>query len=74
MAASRQCTWLAGMATLRLFASIREVAGTKSLEVDAASVGGVIDAAEQRLGPEFAAHVQTCRVWLNGEPAVAEGE
>jgi molybdopterin synthase sulfur carrier subunit len=57
------------MAKLRLFASIREAAGTNSVEIDQATVGAVIAAAERRFGPDFAAQVQMCRIWLNGEPA-----
>jgi len=67
------------MASLRLFASVREAAGTNHVTIDAPTVGAVIAAAEQRFGSEFAAQVQTCRVWLNGEPAatsdaVGEGD
>lgn len=57
------------MVTLRLFASVREAAGTGSADFDAATVGEVIDAASQRYGPSFAVLVDTCRVWVNGEPA-----
>jgi molybdopterin converting factor small subunit len=60
------------MASLRLFASVREAAGTNQLEIDASTVGGVIGEAERRFGPDFVAQVQTCRIWLNGEPAVAD--
>ena len=56
------------MATLMLFASVREAAGTKSAELTASTVGEVLDLARQQFGPEFAEQVQTCRVWLNGEP------
>ncbi|MEQ8716545.1 MAG: MoaD/ThiS family protein [Acidimicrobiales bacterium] len=57
------------MATLRLFASIREAAGTGTEEIDAPTVGAVIDAASERYGPGFTALLGTCRIWLNGEPA-----
>lgn len=57
------------MATLRLFAGIREAAGVKSLTVEASTVAEVIDAASQEFGPDFIEQVQTCRIWLNGEPA-----
>ena len=40
--------------------------------VDGATVGEVIDAACARYGPDFAALVQTCRVWRNGEPATRD--
>lgn len=57
------------MARLRLFAAIREAAGSSSVELDGATVGEVIDAAGARFGTEFVEHVPTCRVWVNGEPA-----
>jgi molybdopterin converting factor small subunit len=57
------------MATLRLFASVRVAAGTGRASVGGATVGEVVDAACTRFGPDFAALVQTCRIWRNGEPA-----
>ncbi len=57
------------MATLRLFAGIREAAGTGSIELQGETVAEVIDTARDRFGTEFSAMVQLCRVWLNGEPA-----
>ena len=58
------------MATLRLFASVRVAAGTGRAAVDGATVGEVVAAACERYGSEFAALVQSCRVWVNGEPAL----
>lgn len=57
------------MATLRLFAAAREAAGTSQTEIDAATVGDVLARAKANYGPTFATVLQTCRVWLNGEPA-----
>ena len=57
------------MATLRLFASAREAAGTDRVEVGERTVGAVLDAARVRFGEGFAAVLATSRVWLNGEPA-----
>ena len=57
------------MATLRLFASAREAAGTDRADVDATTVGAVLAEAEARYGPTFAAVVAISRVWCNGEPA-----
>ncbi len=57
------------MARLRLFAAIREAAGTTVAEVPGATVGEVIHAAIERFGPTFADQVPVCRVWVNGEPA-----
>ncbi|MBW8827518.1 MAG: MoaD/ThiS family protein [Acidobacteria bacterium] len=59
------------MAVLRLFASAREAAGTPRTEIDAATVGDVLDEARRRYGEGFAAVLATCRVWCNGEPATA---
>lgn len=58
------------MATLRLFAGIREAAGTARAQVDGSTVEEVIHAASARFGSDFAALVPTCRVWINGEPAL----
>ena len=57
------------MARLRLFAAIREAAGTTVADVPGATVGEVIDAAIERFGSVFADQVPVCRVWVNGEPA-----
>lgn len=58
------------MATLRLFAQIREAAGTGSAEVAGATVADVVATAVERFGADFEAQVPTCRVWVNGEPAL----
>ena len=58
------------MARLRLFASVRVAAGTGRTDVDGATVGEVVANACARYGPDFAALVQSCRVWRNGEPAL----
>ncbi len=57
------------MAKIRLFASVRVAAGVGSDTVPGTTVGEVLDAANERYGAEFAGVVQTCRVWVNGEPA-----
>jgi molybdopterin converting factor small subunit len=57
------------MATLRLFASAREAAGTNRDDVAGADVGEVLAAATERYGPVFAALLPTCKVWVNGDPA-----
>ncbi|HVM54878.1 MAG TPA: MoaD/ThiS family protein [Acidimicrobiales bacterium] len=56
------------MTTLRLFASAREAAGTDRLELEAGTVGEVLDQARARFGEHFAAVLATSRVWRNGEP------
>ena len=58
------------MATLRLFASIREAAGTGSVTIDAATVDELVAAATDKFGSSFAELVPVCRVWVNGEQAV----
>lgn len=58
------------MAKLRLFASLREIAGTSRLDVPADTVGEVIEAASDKFGPEFARGLETARIWLNGDEAV----
>lgn len=57
------------MATVRLFARLRELAGSTRLEIDGGTVGEVIEAAGARFGPEFEAALATARVWRNGEEA-----
>ena len=58
------------MATLRLFAGIREAAGTARVQVDGTTVAEVIASATAEFGPSFEVLVPTCRVWVNGEPAL----
>jgi molybdopterin converting factor small subunit len=58
------------VARLRLFASVRVAAGTGRADIDGTTVGDVVTNACERYGPEFAALVQNCRVWRNGEPAL----
>ena len=57
------------MATLRLFASAREAAGTRSDTLPGATVGEVLDAARRKYGERFTAVLAGSRVWLNGEAA-----
>jgi molybdopterin converting factor small subunit len=57
------------MAKLRLFANLREIAGTARVEIEAPTVGGVIDGATERFGADFKRGVATSRVWVNGEEA-----
>lgn len=57
------------MVRLRLFANLREIAGTARLDVPADTVGEAIDAVNEKFGPEFRKGAETSRVWLNGEEA-----
>ena len=52
-----------------MFASAREAAGTGREEVDAATVGEVLDWAVERFGSQFSDVLGTCRIWVNGESA-----
>lgn len=67
------------MATLRLFASVREAAGERSVTIEGSTVEEVISAASDKFGEHFAALIPTCRVWVNGDQAgfdtaVSEGD
>jgi len=57
------------VARLRLFANLREIAGTGRLEVPAATVGEAIEAVNEKFGPDFERGVRTSRIWVNGEEA-----
>ncbi len=46
---------------------MREAAGRSEDEVPGATVAEVLAAAVERYGPDFAARLQQCRVWVNGE-------
>jgi len=57
------------MARLRLFANLRELAGSSEVEIHADTVGDVLEEAADRYGQEFKRSLGHARVWLNGEPA-----
>jgi MoaD family protein len=60
------------MAVVRLFASVREAAGTGRDTVPGSTVADVLAAARDRYGERFAALLGTCRVWVNGESATED--
>ena len=60
------------MATLRLFANLREIAGTASVDVPGETVGEVIAAAVDKFGDRFAAGLGPARVWVDGEQAATD--
>jgi molybdopterin synthase sulfur carrier subunit len=62
------------VAVLRLFASAREAAGTGRAEIAASTVEGVLVEARSRFGERFAAVLDDCRIWVNGEPAESGDE
>jgi molybdopterin synthase sulfur carrier subunit len=65
-----RCPRYAGfVATLRLFASAREAAGTARATVAGATVAEVLDAAVAAYGDHFRAVLGTCKVWVNGDDA-----
>jgi molybdopterin synthase sulfur carrier subunit len=57
---------------MRLFASAREAAGTGADVFDETTVAEVLVAAEKRYGPSFSNVLGSCRIWVNGDAAVAE--
>jgi molybdopterin converting factor small subunit len=58
---------LGDVASLRLFARAREIAGTGATEVSGATVDEVVAEAVRRFGPDFAELLPSCRIWLNGD-------
>ena len=54
---------------LRLFAQARDAAGCTSDEYDVATLHELLDAAQERYGPEFTRVLDTARVWVNGDEA-----
>jgi MoaD family protein len=51
---------------LRLFARAREVAGRAADEIEAQTLGELLDRATACYGPDFAAVLACSRVWVNG--------
>jgi molybdopterin converting factor small subunit len=60
------------MAHIRMFASAREAAGTGRDELPGATVAEVLRAATAKYGHAFAAVLETCRIWVNGEEALPD--
>ncbi|MBK5289518.1 MAG: MoaD/ThiS family protein [Acidimicrobiia bacterium] len=59
--------------SLRLFAAAREAAGSGTVELEAATVGEILDIARARFGAEFTAVLAGSRVWIDGdEPAAGD--
>lgn len=57
------------MARLRLFANLREIAGTGSIEVEGGTVDEVLQSAIDRFGSDFARALEPAQVWVDGERA-----
>jgi molybdopterin synthase sulfur carrier subunit len=51
------------------FAAARQAAGIGKESVDASTLAEALEAARLRHGDAFAAVLEGCRVWVNGEPA-----
>jgi MoaD family protein len=54
------------MSRLVLFARAREVAGRSNDDIEAQTLGELLDRAREAYGPEFAAILDRCRIWVNG--------
>jgi molybdopterin converting factor small subunit len=57
------------VAIVRLFASARAAAGRSRDDVPGATVAEVLATAGSRYGAGFRDVLDTCTVWVNGEPA-----
>ena len=57
------------MARLRLFANLRETAGTAKAEFPGNTVQDVLDAAQAAYGTDFSRGLAIAKVWVNGDPA-----
>ena len=57
---------------MRLFASAREAAGIGADVFDETTVAEVLVAAEKRYGASFSDVLGSCRIWVNGDAAVAD--
>jgi molybdopterin converting factor small subunit len=55
------------MSRLVLFARAREVAGRSNDDIDAETLGELLDRARESYGPEFGAILDRCRIWVNGD-------
>lgn len=62
------------MARLLLFATARQAAGTSSHDIDADTLGDLMEVACLRFGSEFAAVLSGCRVWVNGDDPTGPGQ
>jgi molybdopterin converting factor small subunit len=57
------------VATLRLFAALRELAGISRVEIEGGTVADVLESASTRYGADFRRALATAAVWRNGEAA-----
>lgn len=59
------------MARLRLFAGLRELAGTAATDIDGETVSAVLAAATVRFGDDFGRALGSAQVWVDGDKADA---
>ena len=57
------------MAVVRLFAAARDAAGVGRDDIAGDTVADVLTSARERYGAAFVAVLDTCKIWVNGEPA-----
>ena len=57
------------MARVRLFANLREFAGTSQIDIEGDTVGGVVSALAAQYGRDFERRLETARIWKNGNEA-----
>lgn len=55
------------MARVRLFAALREAAGVSSDEIDASTVGELLEKAKKKYGKDFAEALEFASVAVNGD-------
>jgi molybdopterin converting factor small subunit len=61
------------VATLLMFAHVREISGCGSDEFAAETLAALLEQAKARYGARFAEVLVGCRVWVNGQlPAAPE--
>lgn len=54
------------MVTVKLYASLREVAGEKEFSTEAATIKAMLKQAEERYGPGFAEKLKVTTILVNG--------
>lgn len=55
--------------TVLFFAAARQAAGVAREEIEASTLAEALETARRLHGDAFAAVLEGCRVWVNGEPA-----
>jgi sulfur-carrier protein len=62
------------MPTVRLFANLREMAGSDRVDLPGRTVSEVLDSAAERFGDEFRRSLATAQVWVDGTRVGADRE